>query len=181
MDGVDVILRRVIRDDTLDSVGFEIQLVNRSETDFLYDPEGFAVRVGDEVYAQSISDAGGMVPAGKAETAFFAVTGRATGGRNDLAVTNKFEIVVRQVTGETNAKAKGSAQWQEPPDTIPTAASGWQEPELPSADGQDKSPKVIRHKKASGHPRGKKQMPSARSQSSRQRDQNGKKVALHDE
>jgi hypothetical protein len=93
LDSVDVILRRVIRDDALDSVGFEIQLVNKSETDFFYDPEGFAVRVRDEVYAQSISDAGGMVPAGKTETAFFVVTGRATGGRNDLAVTNKFEIV----------------------------------------------------------------------------------------
>src|SRR5262249_13771337 len=67
LNGVDVVLRRVIRDDALDSVGFEIQLVNKTDRDFLYDPEGFAVRVGDEVYAQSISDAGGMVPAGKTE------------------------------------------------------------------------------------------------------------------
>ena len=119
LDSVDVILRRVIRDDALDSVGFEIQLVNKSETDFFYDPEGFAVRVGDEVYAQSISDAGGMVPAGKTETAFFVVTGRATGGRNDLAVTNKFEIVIRQITGEMDPQRKASPQWQEPPNRLP--------------------------------------------------------------
>ena len=49
LNGVDVVLRRVIRDDTLDSVGFEVDLVNKSGTDFLYDPEGFAVRVGEEV------------------------------------------------------------------------------------------------------------------------------------
>ena len=182
LDSVDVILRRVIRDDALDSVGFEIQLVNKSETDFFYDPEGFAVRVGDEVYAQSISDAGGMVPAGKTETAFFVVTGRATGGRNDLAVTNKFEIVIRQITGEMDPQRKASPQWQEPPNTIPTAASGWREPG-PGAGSEGNAPKAAKHKNASGRSRVRKHAPQLQSQSqpSPQRDQNGKKVAQHDE
>lgn len=183
LKGVDVVLRRVIRDDALDSVGFEIQLVNKSDADFLYDPEGFAVRVGDEVYAQSISDAGGMVPAGKTETAFFVVTGTATGGRNDLAVTNKFEIVMRQITGEMDPQRKASAEWEEPPNTIPTATSGWQEPALPNGDGEGNSPKVVKHKKGRAHSKGKKLAPSVQSQSQSQpnRDQNDKMVAQHDE
>jgi len=61
---------RVIRDDALDSVGFEALLANKSDKDFIYDPESFAVRVGEEVYQQSVSDAGGLVPAGKSQTAF---------------------------------------------------------------------------------------------------------------
>ena len=123
VSGIEVDLKRVIRDDTLDSLGFEIQLANRTDKDFFYDPEGFGVRVGNDVYQQSVSDAGGLVPAGKAQTAFFIVTGSATGGRNDLAVTNKFEVVLRPVQGEVGPK-KRAAEWQEPPGTLPTAESG---------------------------------------------------------
>jgi len=122
-NGIDINLKRVIRDDALDSLGFEIQLGNKTDKDFFYDPEGFAVRVGNEVYQQSVSDAGGLVPSGKAQTAFFIVTGSATGARNDLAVTNKFEVVLRPIQGETDPKKRAASQWQEPPGTLPTAES----------------------------------------------------------
>jgi hypothetical protein len=121
-NGIEINLKRVIRDDALDSLGFEIQLANRTDKDFFYDPEGFGVRVGNDVYQQSVSDAGGLIPAGKAQTAFFIVTGSATGDRNDLAVTNKFEVVLRQIQ-ESDSKNR-SAEWQEPPGTLPTAKSG---------------------------------------------------------
>jgi hypothetical protein len=134
LDGLEVTLRRVIRDNSLDSLGFEVELVNKAGQDFVYDPESFAVRVGDEVYPQAISDAGGLVTAGKRQTAFFVVSGTATGGRNDLAVTNKFDIVMRRMTGEPGSHRKVSAEWQKPPDGMPTAQSGWQEPALPSAE-----------------------------------------------
>ena len=134
LDGLEVTLRRVIRDKSLDSLGFEVELVNQADKDFVYDPESFGVRVGDEVYPETISDAGGLVPAGKTQTVFFVVTGTATGDRNDLAVTNKFDIVMRQVTGERDPQRKASKEWQEPPDRIPTAQSSWQEPALPIAE-----------------------------------------------
>jgi hypothetical protein len=133
LDDLEVRLRRVIRDNSLDSLGFEVELVNKADKDFVYDPESFGVRVGEEVYPQAISDAGGLVPAGKTQTAFFVVTGTATGGRNDLAVTNKFDIVMRQVIGEREQRQKTSTEWQEPPNTMPTAKSGWREPALPIA------------------------------------------------
>ena len=110
-----------IRDNSLDSLGFEVELVNKSDKDFVYDPESFGVRVGDEVYPQTISDAGGIVPAGKTQTAFFVVAGTATGGRNDLAVTNKFDIVMRQVTGERDLHRKVFRRMARAARTIPTA------------------------------------------------------------
>jgi hypothetical protein len=134
VDGLTITLRRVIRDDSLDSVGFEVELANKGNKDFLYDPESFGVRVGDEVYKESVSDAGGLVPAGKVQTAFFVVAGTASGNRNDLAVTNKFAVVLRQVTGEMDPHRKVTAEWHEPPDSIPTAQSGWREPALPGAN-----------------------------------------------
>jgi hypothetical protein len=147
-----ITLRRIIRDDALDSVGFELELVNKEDKDFFYDPESFGARIGEEVYQQSASDASGLVPAGRAQSAYFVVTGTATGGRNDLAVTNKFEIVVRQITGESDPHRKVSAEWQEPPaDKMPTAGSAWEEPSLPDGDGKavKESPGV----NGSKHPR----------------------------
>jgi hypothetical protein len=135
---LDISLKRVIRDEALDTVGFEILLANRSDKDFIYDPESFAVRVGEEVYQQSVSDAGGLVPAGKSQTAFFAVTGGGNGGRNDLAVTNKFEIVLRQIQGEMDPQRKVSAEWQEPPNSLPTVRADGKEPELPQ-NGEETS------------------------------------------
>jgi hypothetical protein len=118
INGIEVNLKRVIRDDALDSLSFEIQLRNKTDKDFFYDPESLGVRAGNEVYQQSVSDAGGMVPAGKMQTAFFIITGGANGDRNDLAVTNKFDVVLRQIQGEPDQKS--SAEWQEPPGTLPT-------------------------------------------------------------
>src|SRR6516165_1805655 len=134
IEGLAITLRRVIRDDSLDSLGFEVELANKGGKDFLYDPESFGVRVGDEVYKESVSDAGGLVPAGKVQTAFFVVTGTASGSRNDLAVTNKFAVMLRQVTGEMDPHRKVTAEWHEPPNSIPTAQSGWHEPALPGAN-----------------------------------------------
>jgi hypothetical protein len=121
LDGLRVTLRRVLRDENLDALGFEIELSNRSGKDFLYDPESLGVRVGAEVYPESICDAEGVVQAGKTLPAFFVVSGTATGDRNDLAVTNKFDILVRQIVQDKANKA--STEWHEPPNVLPVAGS----------------------------------------------------------
>jgi hypothetical protein len=116
-EGLQVILRRVLRDEKLDALGFEIELSNRSGKDFLYDPESLGVRVGDEVYPETICDAEGVVRPGKTLPAFFVVSGSATGDRNDLSVTNKFDILIRQVVQDKVNKA--STEWHEPPNFLP--------------------------------------------------------------
>ncbi|MBV8377041.1 MAG: hypothetical protein JO279_08555 [Verrucomicrobia bacterium] len=130
LDGLKLILRRVIRDESLDSLGIEVELTNLSDKDFLYDPESFAVRVGDEVYPEAVCDAGGIVEAGKTLPAFFVVAGTATGDRNDLAVTNKFDIVVRKILDAGDTKLV--PRWKEPPDSIPTAQGTSHEPAPPA-------------------------------------------------
>jgi hypothetical protein len=136
LDGLKLTVRRVIRDESLDSLGFDVELANPSDKDFLYDPESFGVRIGDEVYPEAISDARGIVEAGKTLPAFFVVAGTATGGRNDLAVTNKFDIVMRQIIGERDSKA--STQRLEPPAATPTGQPGSQEPALPAAENENR-------------------------------------------
>ena len=185
LDGLEVTLRRVIRDNSLDSLGFEAELVNKTDKDFVYDPESFGVRVGDEVYPQTVSDAGGLVSAGKTQTAFFVVAGNATGGRNDLAATNKFDIVMRQVIGERDPHRTVPAEWQEPPNTVPTVQSGWQEPALPTAQSGF-TPSQLRavsdEKVRKSHKHRAKPSPTVnRSNQLPERDRNGKTVAQDDE
>jgi hypothetical protein len=136
VEGLKVTLRRVIRDDSLDCLGFDFELANQSTKDFLYDPESLGVRIGDEVYPEAVSDAGGIVEAGKTLPAFFVVTGSATGDRNDLAVANKFYIVMRPIVEKRDSK--GPTNRKEPAETVPTAQQGSQEPELRVAENNNR-------------------------------------------
>jgi hypothetical protein len=115
-DNVFTTIKRVLREDELDSLAFEVEIRNKSTRDFYYDPEGFAARVGGKVFTASIEDASGVVPAGRTETIFFCVTGDGQGGRNDLAPGNDFDIDVRKVRGQQTAPLS----WTDPPNSLPT-------------------------------------------------------------
>ena len=119
-EGVESIIHRVIKDDSLDSLVFDVEIDNRSAKDFLYDPEGIQVRINDQVYGESTGDAVGIVKAQTRATVFFAVTGAATEGRNDLAPENDFDLVVREAKGSIT---KGIAFSEPPADLLPTAAT----------------------------------------------------------
>jgi hypothetical protein len=93
-------IKRVIRDNALDAVGFDVEVSNKTDQMIYYDPEGFAARVGNEVYAQTISDAPGKIePKGK-QTIFFVIAGSAESTHhNDLSVYNDFSTVIRELKG----------------------------------------------------------------------------------
>jgi hypothetical protein len=159
LEGLKVTLRRVIRDDGLDSLGFYLELANQSEHDFYYDPESLGVRVGEEVYPETVSDAGGIVEAGKTVPAFFVVTGTATEGRNDLAVTNQFSVMMRRITGERDSKAP--IERKEPSDAVPRAQSGSEEPSLPAVgSGQPEQSMVADGRKPRKSHRRKRKSPA---------------------
>jgi hypothetical protein len=95
-------IKRVLRDDALDAIGFEIELSNKTNQMVYYDPEGFAVRVGQEVYQQTISDAPGKLDANAKQTVYFVIAGSAVSThRNDLSVYNDFSTVIREVNGKS--------------------------------------------------------------------------------
>jgi hypothetical protein len=95
--GVRAEIRRVMRDNAIDTVGFEVGLSNTSSTPYFYDPESFNVRVGSEVYTQSFADASGRIGPGQTTTAYFTVTGSGDGSRNDLSVNNDFTIAFNKI------------------------------------------------------------------------------------
>lgn len=97
----DIWTDEIIRFDSEDTLVFRILLRNNSNQTLYYVPQGFAIRTGNRVYHQSISDASGIMPPKSTTLAYFAVTGSGDGGRNDLSVKNDFNIIVTRMNTNT--------------------------------------------------------------------------------
>ncbi len=91
-----VSMEKTYRFDRDDTLVFEINLINKTDRQITYEPQGFAVRVGNNVYNQSISDASGVLPPRSTQPAIFAVTGTPDGQRNELSLKNDFTVIVAQ-------------------------------------------------------------------------------------
>lgn len=97
-----VTIEEVYRFDPEDTLVFRLRIESTGDKEVIYQPQRLAVRVGQDVYYASISDASGIVPPKASTSAFFAVTGTPRGGRANLSVKNAFSIIVPRV--ERDAK-----------------------------------------------------------------------------
>jgi hypothetical protein len=80
-----------------DTLVLHLLLKNKTDTPIHYRPDRISLRVGNRVYAQSISDAAGLIPPKGEATAYFAVTGTPEGGRNELSLKNEFTVLVERL------------------------------------------------------------------------------------
>jgi hypothetical protein len=103
----EVEVTEVFRFDPEDTLVFKILLYNHSDHEIYYQPQSLAVRVGLDVFYSALSDASGIMPpaylnpeTSKVEPsvslAYFVITGTPNGGRNNLAVTNTFNVIVNR-------------------------------------------------------------------------------------
>ena len=99
-DNFRVITRDVWRFEEEDTLIFRIDLENTSESPIYYKPQDLAIRLEDRIYAQSLADASGVMLPKTTTLAFFAITGNGSGGRNNLAPDNKWNVLVVRVNGE---------------------------------------------------------------------------------
>lgn len=97
-----VVVEEVFRFDPEDTLVFRLKIESTGDKEVIYQPQRLAVRVGQDVYYASISDASGIVPPKASTAAFFAITGTPRGGRANLSVKNAFSIIVPRV--ERDAK-----------------------------------------------------------------------------
>ena len=91
-------IEQAFRFNAEDTLVFRVGITNKSDTPLIYSPDSFALRAGNRLYSQSISDADGTVPTHEKRTAFFAVTGTPDGGRNDLSLKNNFTALVNRLS-----------------------------------------------------------------------------------
>lgn len=91
-------IEQAFRFDAADTLVFRLVLTNRTDTPLRYQPDSFALRAGNRLYPQSISDADGVVPPRGRAIAYFAVTGTPDGGRNELSLKNRFTVLLQRLS-----------------------------------------------------------------------------------
>lgn len=91
-------IRELFRFNPEDTLVFHVVLRNKSDREIRYQPGSFAVRIGDRLYHQSISDAPGLLPPHAESTVYFAITRTPNGGRNELSLKNEFTVLITRTT-----------------------------------------------------------------------------------
>jgi len=81
-----------------DTLVFRVGITNKSDTPLIYQPDSFALRAGNRLYPQSISDSDGQVAPRARSIVYFAVTGTPDGGRNNLSLKNQFTVLVQRLS-----------------------------------------------------------------------------------
>lgn len=81
-----------------DTLVFHLAITNKTDTPLIYQPDSFALRAGNRLYPQSISDANGTVPPKGRSIVYFAVTGTPDGGRNELSLRNAFKVLLTRLS-----------------------------------------------------------------------------------
>jgi len=123
-----------------DTLVFRATLKNKTAAPILYRPGSFALRAGNRVYPQTLSDAPGVIPADGESAVYFAVTGAPDGGRNELSLKNTFSVLVERIaTGKLKTPPEQTAvsPTAVPPNPVtPTAQPAQVQPTLkqPASD-----------------------------------------------
>jgi hypothetical protein len=81
-----------------DTLVFRVGITNKVDAPLIYQPDSFALRAGNRLYPQSISDADGTVPPKGRSIVYFAITGTPDGGRNNLSLKNQFTVQVTRLS-----------------------------------------------------------------------------------
>ena len=81
-----------------DTLVFRLVITNRIDAPLIYQPDSFALRAGNRLYPQSISDADGTVPPKGRSIVYFAVSGTPDGGRNELSLRNAFTVLLTRLS-----------------------------------------------------------------------------------
>lgn len=91
-------IQEAFRFNAEDTLVFRVAITNETDKPLTYQPDTFALRAGNRLYPQSVSDASGTVPPKGQAIAYFAVTGTPDGGRNDLSLKNHFMVQVKRIS-----------------------------------------------------------------------------------
>jgi len=108
-------IEEVFRFNPEDTVVFHLTLQNKADQEIRYRSDIFAVRAGNRLYHQSISDAPRVLPPKAASTVYVAITGTPDGGRNELSLKNEFSVLVTRLTPQPALPelSPGSMDWIE--------------------------------------------------------------------
>jgi hypothetical protein len=84
----------VYRFEEADTLIFRVLLENKTSQKISYDPQNVSIGLKENLFSTSIVDASGDIPPNATVTAYFGITGTATGGRNNLSPKNDWNIIL---------------------------------------------------------------------------------------
>lgn len=96
-DDFDVQLVRVIRNNKIDALGFEVLIRNKTGHIIYFDPESFAVRAGENVFSQVTADISPSLPPNEQMRAWFCIITSPSGSPNYLSADNDFTVLLTEV------------------------------------------------------------------------------------
>ena len=102
-DDYQIQIEEAFRFNAEDTLVFRVDITNETNAPLIYQPDSFALRAGNRLYPQSVSDADGTVPPKGQSIVYFAVTGTPDGGRNNLSLKNQFAVLVRRLSPQPPA------------------------------------------------------------------------------
>jgi hypothetical protein len=102
-----------------DTLVFRVAITNETDHPLIYQPDSFALRAGNRLYPQSVSDASGTVPPKSQSIAYFAVTGTPDGRRNDLSLKNHFTVLVKRLSPDPSVAIVTNSPALDQPTTQP--------------------------------------------------------------
>jgi hypothetical protein len=91
-------IEQAFRFNAEDALVFRLAITNKIDAPLIYQPDSFALRAGNRLYPQSISDADGTVPPQGQSIVYFALSGTPDGGRNELSLRNAFTVLLTRLS-----------------------------------------------------------------------------------
>jgi hypothetical protein len=97
-DDYEIQIEETFRFNAEDTLVFRLVITNKIDAPLIYQPDSLALRAGNRLYPQSISDADGTVPPKGQSIVYFAVSGTPDGGRNELSLRNAFTVLLTRLS-----------------------------------------------------------------------------------
>jgi len=89
-----IVIQDVYRFEEADTLIFRLSLENKTSKVITYNPQNVSIGLKENLYSTSIVDASGDIPPNSVVTAYFGITGTASGGRNNLSPQNDWNIIL---------------------------------------------------------------------------------------
>jgi len=94
--GIQSTIRRILEDSALGAVAIELEIDNRTNNDFTYDPQSIEMKGKDQTYDAVLEEAAGMVKAASSETVYLVVNDSCAPEQDGLIADGELGVVLKE-------------------------------------------------------------------------------------
>jgi hypothetical protein len=94
-NGIESTIRRVLEDDGIGAAAFEVEIDNRTNDDFTYDPQSFEIKGKEQIYDVVSEEAAGTVKAGSSATVYLVVNESGASQPDGLIADSELKLALK--------------------------------------------------------------------------------------